>query len=249
MPHKEKPIAAACCWMAVECISLVIADTILPWSGAASEEGKAGRTLRAGALVVRSQRRVLVSKNFEDREQLGDLQQVVNLLGQVQQFHIPVAALNRGKGTDQLPDTRAVDVIDITQIQQQQVTLVIQQNANRLAQQGAAFAQRDPPAQIHHGHAARVPMRCMQSHFLYASWCGVFAEPPCPLWPFASPPGAGSFLDMMTSAPPFWPVTTSNSSINARIRKIPRPDVLNRFSSANGSGTSARLKPFPSSFT
>jgi len=41
--------------------------------------------------------------------------------------------------------------------------------------------------------------------------------------------GSGNFFDMIISAPPVRPRTTSNSSMKERIKNIPRPDVLNRF--------------------
>src|SRR5258707_9435263 len=71
--------------------------------------------------------------------------------------------------------------------------------------------------------------------------------PPLPLLPgFRT---LGNFLDIIISAPPLRPGTTVNSSMKARMRKMPRPEVLKRFSSARGSGTLPRLKPLPSSRT
>src|SRR5258708_35248633 len=57
--------------------------------------------------------------------------------------------------------------------------------------------------------------------------------PPLPLLPgFRT---LGNFLDIIISAPPLRPGTTVNSSMKARMRKMPRPEVLQRFSSAMGS--------------
>src|SRR4051812_18540819 len=55
----------------------------------------------------------------------------------------------------------------------------------------------------------------------------------------------GSFLLITSSAPPALERRTSISSIKAFIRKIPRPEVFMRFSSARQSGTSHRLNPLP----
>ena len=47
---------------------------------------------------------------------LGNLQKVVNLLGQVQEFQLSALVANRSKRTDQFADTRAVNVVDVAQI-------------------------------------------------------------------------------------------------------------------------------------
>ena len=43
---------------------------------------------------------------------------------------------------------------------------------------------------------------------------------------------------------PVWEGRICTSSINERIRKIPRPEVFNRFSGANGSGILAGIRTF-----
>ena len=58
----------------------------------------------------------LVVQYVEDRVELRNLQQVVNLLGQVQEFQLSALVANRSKCTDQFADTRAVNVVDIAQM-------------------------------------------------------------------------------------------------------------------------------------
>ena len=53
--------------------------------------------------------------HVEHGVQLGDLQQVVDLLGQVQQFELAALVANGGEGADQLADARAVDVGNVAQ--------------------------------------------------------------------------------------------------------------------------------------
>jgi hypothetical protein len=56
----------------------------------------------AAALVERLYRSGLVVSHIEDGVELGDLQQVVNFLGQVQQFEFAALVAHGGKGADQL---------------------------------------------------------------------------------------------------------------------------------------------------
>src|SRR5437868_7137632 len=60
----------------------------------------------------------LIILNVEDGVQLGDLQQIVDLLGQLQQLQLAALILCGGKGADQFADPRTVDVIHIRQVQQ-----------------------------------------------------------------------------------------------------------------------------------
>ncbi len=58
----------------------------------------------------------LVVQYVEDGVELGNLQKVVNFLGQVQEFQFSALIANRRKGTDQLADTGAGNVIYVTQV-------------------------------------------------------------------------------------------------------------------------------------
>src|SRR6267154_150099 len=201
-----------------------------------------------GELLIAPQSADLVRIDFEDGEELGQLQEIVHFFCQMQQLQISAAIFDAGIRTDQFADPGAVDVVDVREVQQDERTLLFQQLANGLSQQRAAFAQRNSPADIDDGHSGSFTIRGAQCHLGWAqdSLFGV-AFWLLPLRPAL--PGGGNLLDIMISAPPVRPGITSNSSIKARIRKMPRPDVLNRFSWAKGSGTPLRSKPFPSSKT
>src|SRR5262249_14958472 len=111
----------------------------------------------------------------------------------------------------------------------------------------AAVAGRDAPACVHYRVGAGIPGGEMECHFFQPSFCG--DEPWVP-FPFVfGLPAPGGRLDILIFAPPVSALPTSNSSIAARMRKIPRPEVLRRFASASGSGTSFKRNPEPSSAT
>ena len=54
------------------------------------------------SLVKRLHRAGFIISHIEDGVELGDLQQVVHFLGQVQQFEFAALVANRGKGAHQL---------------------------------------------------------------------------------------------------------------------------------------------------
>src|SRR5579862_3652566 len=111
----------------------------------------------------------LVVLNVKDGVQLGDLQQIVDLLGQVQQLQLAALVADGGKRADQLTDAGAVDVADVAQVQQNLLLPFAQQVFDGVAQYDTALAQGDPPAQIDDGDAVNLPSACFHAH-VEASW-------------------------------------------------------------------------------
>src|SRR6267378_3549295 len=109
-----------------------------------------------------SKRGALVCKNVKYGIELGDLKKVADFLRQVQQLQVPALILHRREPADQLADSRAVNVVHVSQIQQYQFSLVLKQPPNRLSQQSAAVSEDDPAAQIHNGDLPGIAMRRMQ---------------------------------------------------------------------------------------
>ena len=68
-------------------------------------------------LLERLDRGGFVVFHVEDGVELGDLKQVVDLLGEVQQLQFAALILGGGEGADQFTDARAVDVVDVLQVQ------------------------------------------------------------------------------------------------------------------------------------
>src|SRR5215468_10515439 len=165
----------------------------------------------------------------ENGVQLGNLQQVVNFLGEVEQLEFAALVFHGGVGADQLADARAVDVIDVTQVEKDLLVAFAKQVAHGIAQNYAAFTEGDAAAAIHDGDAID-----LTSAGLHAHWEASLPSAAVP-W---------TCLINLISVPDVEGLI-STSSMNERIRKMPRPEVFNRFSGASGSGILAGSRPLP----
>src|SRR5579863_5856773 len=90
--------------------------------------GPAGRSEKA------ADGRGLVCVHIKYRIQLGDLKQVVDFLGEVQQLEFAAAVVYGGEGVYQFPDPGAVNVIHVGQVDDDVDAIVFQQLAHGLAQ-------------------------------------------------------------------------------------------------------------------
>src|SRR5439155_20638860 len=117
--------------------------------------------VRTGRVISHktSKRGALVGKDIKYRVELGDLKKIADFLRQVQQLQVPALIFHRRVPADQLTDSRAVNVVHISQVQQNQFSLILQQSPNRLPQQSAAVAEDNPAAQIHDGDLPGIAMR------------------------------------------------------------------------------------------
>src|SRR5262249_36946033 len=154
-------------------------------------------------------------------------------LGQVQQLELPALVADGGECTDELTDSRTVDVGDVAQVQQYLFLPFAEQIFDCLSQDYAAFAQGDAAAHIHDGNAVHLPVASLHCHCV-SSLAFAVLRPTC-LISVISVPGS-TFLNF-------------TSSMNARIRKIPRPEPFIRFSGASGSGKLLGSRPPPWSVT
>src|SRR5438270_6824817 len=88
--------------------------------------------------------------------QLGDLQQVVDFLCQIEQLEFATLILHGRIGADELADSRAVNVIDVAKIHQNFLLPFREQVLHHIAQDDAAFAQRNSAVAIHNGDAVNL---------------------------------------------------------------------------------------------
>src|SRR5580693_7512065 len=165
------------------------------------------------------------------RVEFGDLKQVVDLLRQVKQLQFAALVADGGEGAYQFANAGAVDIADIAQVQQDFLLSFAQQVFDRVTQNHTALAERDSSAQVDDGDSIYLPGTCFHAH-VEASW-----RPRSLLC---------SRLIKIISVPGF-SLRNRTSSMNARIKNMPRPDSFNRFSGASGSGTSSGTNPRPSS--
>jgi hypothetical protein len=92
--------------------------------------------------------RGLFGVDIENGEEFGDLQEIFDLFGQIQELKFALPAAHGGKAADQLSDAGAVNVINVAKIQKDPGLSALEQIADQLAQQRAALSEGNPPAEI-----------------------------------------------------------------------------------------------------
>ena len=102
--------------------------------------------------------------HVEDGVEFGDLQQVVHFLGEMEQFEFAALILGGGEGADQFTDARAIDVIDLAEIEDDFFVALRKQIANGVAHHDAAFAKSDAAAGIHDGDSVDLPSAKFHAH-------------------------------------------------------------------------------------
>src|SRR6266849_2594736 len=196
------------------------------------------RPRRARLLAARRTARLLAERlygpcfvvlDIEDSVELRDLQQIVHFLGEVEQLQFAALVFGSGEGADKFADARAVDIVPFAAVQRNLLLSFGQQVADRIAQNHAAFAEGDPAAEVDYGDAIH-----LTSTGLHAHWGASLESAGLP-W---------TCLVILSSVP-VWEGWISTTSMNERIRKMPRPDVFIRLSGANGSGILLTSSPLP----
>src|SRR5882724_4368207 len=94
--------------------------------------------------------------HVEDRIKLCDLQQIVDLLGQIQKLQLSTGISHRGEAGDQLSDARTIDVADISKIEKNALRTLVYELANCVAQGYTAIAQGNASAQVKNGNAVHL---------------------------------------------------------------------------------------------
>jgi len=134
-----------------------------------SQNAKERRTVEFASVVEElaaesSYRRGLVVPYVELCVQLGTLQQVVDLLGQVQQLQLAALVANRSKNPQQNADARTVNVVDIAHVQQNFFLSLAEQVFDSVAQHRDVFALFDSSTQVNDGDAIYLPGACFHVH-------------------------------------------------------------------------------------
>src|SRR6185369_6560174 len=149
---------------------------------------------------------------------------------EVEQLQFAALTAHSGKCAHQFANARAVNVCDVAQVEQNFLLPFANQVANGVTQNHAALTQSNAAAHIHHCDAVHLPIRCFHAHCASSSLAFAALRPVC--------------LISVTSVPGFV-FRIFTSSMNARIRKIPRPEPFIRFSGASGSGSDSGSSPLP----
>src|SRR5437764_5251626 len=153
----------------------------------------------------------------------------MDFLRQVQQLQFAALVAHCGIGADQFADSRAVNVIHVAKVQQNLFLPLCQQVLHLVTQHYAAFAQRDAPAAIHNVDAVHLACTGFQVH-----------------WEASLPPAVAPWTCLISFiSVPDWDGVICTSSINERIKKIPRPEVFKRLSGSSGLGILFSSSPLP----
>lgn len=106
---------------------------------------------------------MLVGLHVEDGDQPRNLHQVMNSLGEVDQFQITLRAANRCVGAHHFADAGTVDIVHIREVEKNFQVAAGDQIPNRFAESRAALAKRNLAAEIYHGDVANFPASSLQA--------------------------------------------------------------------------------------
>ena len=107
-----------------------------------------------------------VGVDFEDGEKFGELEEVMDLFCEMEELERAAAIFYAGVGADQLADARAIDVVHVGEIEEDEGAFVVEEFAHHLAKKGAAFPKSNATADVHDGDRLRIAICGSQSHQL-----------------------------------------------------------------------------------
>src|ERR1035438_1498077 len=97
-----------------------------------------------------------VVPDIEDGVELGDLEEVVDLLGEVEQLEFAAGVPDRGKSTDQFADAGAIDVVNVSEVQQNFFRSLSEHIVDGVAQRDTAFPQGDASTKVEDGDSVHL---------------------------------------------------------------------------------------------
>jgi len=92
--------------------------------------------------------------DVEDGVELGDLQDVVNFLGEAVKLEFAPRVADRGKAADQFADAGRVDVIDLGEVEDDLFLASGDELANGVAKLSGFVAEGDAAGEVEDGHVA-----------------------------------------------------------------------------------------------
>jgi len=102
--------------------------------------------------------------NVEDGVEPRDLEDVVDALGQVQEFQLAAGGADSGESADQFADAGAVDIVHVGEIQQDLLFSRGDQFLDGVAEGRASFTESDSTTEIDDRYATVVPNCSMKGH-------------------------------------------------------------------------------------
>ena len=96
----------------------------------------------------------LVVLYVENGVELGDVQDVVNLLGEIEEFELAPGVADGGKAADQFADAGGIDVIDVSEVEDDFLLAIADELADGIAQLSGFVAEGDASIHVDDGNVA-----------------------------------------------------------------------------------------------
>jgi hypothetical protein len=107
---------------------------------------------KENTLTKRCDRCRLIILDFENGIQLGDLEQIVNVLAEVHQLESAAMIADRGVAAHQFPDAGAINVPNVAQIKQNVLVIRVGQAADNIADHIGSLAEPKLADDIYDDH-------------------------------------------------------------------------------------------------
>lgn len=111
-----------------------------------------------------AQCRLLVRKIGKNGVQVGHMQNFPGPRTQVHSVKLYIIPARGIQSPDQLPDSRTIEVGDITKIKEDLLSAVLKQVHQQLVNR-LTFDQSEPASHVHHGNAAQLPRARTETHY------------------------------------------------------------------------------------
>jgi hypothetical protein len=95
-----------------------------------------------------------VIANVENRVELGDLQDVVNFIVQLEELQFALLLADGDEGADELAKARTVDVTDMSKVEKNLLMAVFQKIGNEIPQGGACFTENNAAGYVYDSDVA-----------------------------------------------------------------------------------------------
>src|SRR3954452_24251200 len=99
---------------------------------------------------------------LEHGQQLRDGEQVLNAFRQIEELELPSLTAHRGIRANDFTQTRAIDVGDAFEVEQQLLLILLDERIDLFFQKLVAFSERNLPFEIQNRHAADDPLTDLQ---------------------------------------------------------------------------------------
>jgi len=101
-----------------------------------------------GRLLVRGDGAGFVVVDIENGVELGELEDVLDLLGKVEELEAGTLVFGSGVGADEFAKAGAVDVVHVAEVEQDALRALADQVTNGLPQLHTPLAESDSPAKV-----------------------------------------------------------------------------------------------------